>query len=56
MYYTGENEVPNFNLFDYAIGFDGLDFKERYLRMPLYYAHLHDKAQSVNDTTCALHS
>ncbi|WP_104687422.1 glycosyltransferase family 10 domain-containing protein [Helicobacter acinonychis] len=51
VFYTGENEVPNFNLFDYAIGFDGLDFKERYLRMPLYYASLHDKAQSVNDTT-----
>ncbi|MGL2609318.1 glycosyltransferase family 10 domain-containing protein, partial [Helicobacter pylori] len=22
VFYTGENEVPNFNLFDYAIGFD----------------------------------
>ncbi|WQV01970.1 fucosyltransferase [Helicobacter pylori] len=51
VFYTGENEVPNFNLFDYAIGFDELDFKERYLRMPLYYASLHYKAQSVNDTT-----
>ncbi len=51
VFYTGENEVPNFNLFDYAIGFDELDFRDRYLRMPLYYAHLHYKAQSVNDTT-----
>ncbi|MFP6175619.1 fucosyltransferase, partial [Helicobacter pylori] len=25
VFYTGENEVPNFNLFDYAIGFDELD-------------------------------
>ncbi len=51
VFYTGENESPNFNLFDYAIGFDELDFNDRYLRMPLYYASLHYKAQSVNDTT-----
>ncbi|WQZ58492.1 fucosyltransferase [Helicobacter pylori] len=51
VFYTGENESPNFNLFDYAIGFDELDFNNRYLRIPLYYASLHYKAQSVNDTT-----
>ncbi|MEJ8621317.1 glycosyltransferase family 10 domain-containing protein [Helicobacter pylori] len=51
VFYTGENEVPNFNLFDYAIGFDELDFNDRYLRMPLYYAYLHYKAELVNDTT-----
>ncbi|WQZ85678.1 fucosyltransferase [Helicobacter pylori] len=51
VFYTGENEVPNFNLFDYAIGFDELDFNNRYLRMPLYYAYLHYKAKIVNDTT-----
>ncbi|WQU78901.1 fucosyltransferase [Helicobacter pylori] len=51
VFYTGENEVPNFNLFDYAIGFDELDFRDRYLRMPLYYDSLHHKAESVNDTT-----
>ncbi len=51
VFYTGENEVPNFNLFDYAIGFDELDFNDRYLRMPLYYAYLHYKAEIVNDTT-----
>ncbi|NHB13161.1 fucosyltransferase, partial [Helicobacter pylori] len=51
VFYTGENEVPNFNLFDYAIGFDELNFRDRYLRMPLYYASLHYKAESVNDTT-----
>ncbi|MCQ2952662.1 fucosyltransferase, partial [Helicobacter pylori] len=51
VFYTGENESPNFNLFDYAIGFDELDFRDRYLRMPLYYDRLHHKAQSVNDTT-----
>ncbi|WP_367684255.1 glycosyltransferase family 10 domain-containing protein, partial [Helicobacter pylori] len=51
VFYTGENEVPNFNLFDYAIGFDELDFNDRYLRMPLYYAYLHYEAELVNDTT-----
>ncbi|WP_226997932.1 glycosyltransferase family 10 domain-containing protein, partial [Helicobacter pylori] len=51
VFYTGENEVPNFNLFDYAIGFDELDFRDRYLRMPLYYDRLHHKAELVNDTT-----
>ncbi|GAA9709333.1 glycosyltransferase family 10 [Helicobacter pylori] len=51
VFYTGENETPNFNLFDYAIGFDELDFNDRYLRMPLYYASLHYKAEIVNDTT-----
>ncbi|WRF28040.1 fucosyltransferase [Helicobacter pylori] len=51
VFYAGENEVPNFNLFDYAIGFDELDFNNRYLRMPLYYDRLHHKAESVNDTT-----
>ncbi len=51
VFYTGENEVPNFNLFDYAIGFDELNFNDRYLRMPLYYAYLHYKALLVNDTT-----
>ncbi len=51
VFYTGENEVPNFNLFDYAIGFDELNFNDRYLRMPLYYAYLHYKAELVNDTT-----
>ncbi|WQS04635.1 fucosyltransferase [Helicobacter pylori] len=51
VFYTGENEAPNFNLFDYAIGFDELEFNDRYLRMPLYYAYLHYKAKLVNDTT-----
>ncbi|GAA9661483.1 glycosyltransferase family 10 [Helicobacter pylori] len=51
VFYTGENEAPNFNLFDYAIGFDKLHFNDRYLRMPLYYAYLHYKAEIVNDTT-----
>ena len=34
--YTGENMVPDFNLCDYAIGFNYIDFGDRYLRFPLY--------------------
>src|SRR5690606_9454891 len=34
IYYTGENLRPDFNLCDYAIGFDHLNFGERYLRYP----------------------
>lgn len=32
----GENLVPDFNCFDYAVGFDRLTFGDRYLRVPLY--------------------
>lgn len=36
IFYTGENISPNFNLCDYAIGFDYLSFEDRYYRLPLY--------------------
>lgn len=32
----GESYVPDFNLFDYATGFDYLTFGDRYLRLPNY--------------------
>lgn len=32
----GESYVPDFNQFDYAVGFDHLTFGDRYLRIPLY--------------------
>lgn len=34
--YMGENLVPDFNLFDYALGFDRLSFGDRYIRYPNY--------------------
>lgn len=34
--YIGENLRPDFNLFDYAIGFDNLQFGDRYLHRPQY--------------------
>lgn len=36
IFFTGECITPNFNECDYAIGFDRLDFGERYIRIPLY--------------------
>ncbi len=36
IYYTGENDVPDFNLSDYAIGFHYIDFEDRYFRLPLF--------------------
>jgi len=34
--FVGESYVPDFNLFDYAMGFDFLEFGDRYLRLPLF--------------------
>ncbi|MCM4158793.1 glycosyltransferase [Antarcticibacterium flavum] len=42
IYYTGENLRPDFNLCDYAIGFDHMDFGERYFRYP-NFAFLEDQ-------------
>jgi len=39
IFYTGENFTPDFNACDFAIGFDWLDFGDRYLRFPLYYLY-----------------
>lgn len=37
IFYTGENFTPDFNLCDYAIGFDWMEYGDRYLRYPNYY-------------------
>lgn len=34
-----ENEVPNFNDFDYATGFDSLSFGDRYMRIPMFHTY-----------------
>lgn len=36
IFYTGENISPNFNLCDYAFGYDYISFLDRYYRMPIY--------------------
>ena len=37
IFYTGENQSPDFNIADYAIGFEKLEFGDRYLRFPYCY-------------------
>ena len=39
IYVTIENLVPDFNACDYGIGFEWMDYGDRYLRMPLYYTY-----------------
>lgn len=36
IFYTGECVTPDFNICDYAIGFDYMSFGDRYVRIPLY--------------------
>lgn len=36
IFYTGESITPDFNLCDYAIGFDIMALGDRYMRLPLY--------------------
>ncbi|MBR4981581.1 MAG: hypothetical protein IKY94_03360 [Lachnospiraceae bacterium] len=43
IFFTGENVRPNFNLCDYAIGFDYLEFEDRYVRYPLGYVYAEDR-------------
>lgn len=42
IFYTGENLIPDFNIYDYAIGFDYIDYGDRYLRWPLYWFYQED--------------
>ena len=44
IFYTGECIVPDFNICDYAIGFDEISFGDRYLRVPLYALFQYKKA------------
>lgn len=37
IFYTGENLFPDFNLVDYAFGFDWMNLGDRYMRLPNYY-------------------
>ena len=36
IFFTGECQTPDFNLFDYAIAFDYIEMADRYFRYPLY--------------------
>lgn len=50
IFFAGEEMVPDFNLFDYALGFDDLTFGDRYMRFPLCFFYLDNyKAASINE-------
>lgn len=36
IFHTGENLAPDFNACDYAIGFEWMEYGDRYIRFPLY--------------------
>lgn len=47
IFWTGENQSPDFNLCDYAIGFDYLEYGDRYLRYPLFYHYERDMEKAI---------
>lgn len=49
IFYTGENTVPDFNLCDYAIGFEHMEYGDRYIRIPLYVVNYRDDYQHMLD-------
>lgn len=50
IFYTCEDQVPDFNVADYAIGFANLSFGDRYIRFPNYYFYEDDFKRMVNKT------
>ena len=42
IFFTGENQAPDFNFCDYAFGFDYIDFGDRYMRLPLWLLYPND--------------
>ncbi|WP_147381213.1 glycosyltransferase family 10 domain-containing protein [Parabacteroides sp. AM08-6] len=53
IYYTGENDFPDFNFCDYAIGFQYFTFEDRSFRYPEYllyegYNKLMDKEKTID--------
>lgn len=58
IYYTPENLTPDFNICDYAIGFDYLSFADRYIRYPIYLVDsfvAYDNDNYNNDVDLAMH-
>ena len=54
--FLGENLIPDFNVCDYAVGFDYISFADRYLRYPLYnrYKSQDDKVTMSDDEAGAV--
>ena len=63
IYFTGENDFPDFNECDYALSFHEVTFGERHLRYPLYMLYEYDQLsnplkisdkEAVNRKFCSL--
>lgn len=52
IFFTGENVHPDFNLCDYAFGFDWLEFEDRYFRCPNFI--LYPEYQRIYETAADL--
>lgn len=44
IFYTGENQCPDFNLYDYALGFEHMTLGDRYIRLPICYLKGYQKS------------
>lgn len=53
IYYTGENDVPNFNECDYAMSFHEIDFDHRHIRYPLYQLYEDEYELAMNRNNIA---
>lgn len=51
IFYTGENLIPDFNLCDYAIGFEKMIIGDRYFRDPLWYEYVRGNRSLIPDKT-----
>lgn len=50
IFFTGENIRIDWNLYDYGMGFDYMDFGEQYLRVPLFCLYNYDfKARTLGE-------
>lgn len=49
IFYTGENEHPDFNLFDYAISFDHMEFGDRHFRHPVHQMAIFYNPQDIQN-------
>lgn len=47
--YTGENLIPDFNLYDYAIGFEKMEVGDRYFWDPLCYTCIRHDPRLMHD-------
>lgn len=54
IFFAGENVIPDFNIYDYGIGFSNIEFGDRYLRAPLYFFYHDDFVKAINKNNYGL--